>query len=317
MKKEIFSLESLERLRTPEKLDSLLVITSPVTWMALLSMAVLAASIALWGLFGVMSTVVPGFGIIIDSGGVMDVFHDSEGYVDELLVQPGTRVVKGQRLATLSLPSVDNEILVNRARIPISQNQQEAHSNLASYDAVTSKSDVMRHVLSPCDGLILDLDVNPGDFVSAGRTSVCTIRRDYRRSDIRALFYVPAQDGKKVQPGMVVQLTPSEIEDSNSGYLLGVVRTVGLYPATTADMVKFIGNSETASWLLQKNGGAAFEVAIDLIRDDRESGYLWTSSVGKHPDPSPGSIVSGTVVVDRQSPVERLILKVDTWLRAI
>ena len=318
MKKDIFSLESLERLRSPEKLDSLLVVTRPVSWMALLAMAILAASIVLWGLFGVMSTTVFGVGIVIDSGGLMDVMHDSSGYLEEILVRPGMRVTKGDVIARLSLPSIDNDILVNQARIQASQNQREATSNLAAYDALSSSRDVMRYILSPCDGLVLDLDVNPGDFVNASRTSICTLRRDYRRDDIRALLYVSAQEGKKVKPGMVVQLTPGEVDDKNSGYLLGVVRTVGLYPATASDMVKLLGNAEMASWLLGKAGGAAFEVAVDLIRDDHQGpGYLWTSSVGARPNPSPGSFVAGTVVVDRQSPVQRLILKVDKWLKVI
>lgn len=317
MKEELFSLESLERLRSPEKLDTLLVVTKPAAWMALLAMAVLAAAIVVWGLFGVMSTTVGGVGIIMDSGGLMDVIHDSGGYLAEFLVKPGMRVKKGQVIALLSLPSIDNEIMISQDKINISKNQHEMMNSLAAFDALVTRRDIMRKIISPCDGLVLDRDVNPGDYVTAGRTSVCTIRRDYRQGDIRATMYVPFADGKKIQPGMMVQMTPSEGDAKRSGYLLGVVRSVSLYPVVLADIVKLLGNPDLAAWLLARVGGAALEIRVDLIRDSQGPGYLWTSTVGERPIPSPGSFVNGTVVVNRQTPIRRLILRFDKWLRNI
>ena len=44
----MFTRESLEKLRSPEKLDAMLKVTSSVGWMGLIAMAVLLSSVVLW-----------------------------------------------------------------------------------------------------------------------------------------------------------------------------------------------------------------------------------------------------------------------------
>jgi multidrug efflux pump subunit AcrA (membrane-fusion protein) len=73
--------------------------------MALVMMCLLGASIALWSVNGVISESVEAVGMIVDSAGGANVYHDVEGKLSEVLVRPGTRVKKGDVVARLAQPS--------------------------------------------------------------------------------------------------------------------------------------------------------------------------------------------------------------------
>jgi multidrug efflux pump subunit AcrA (membrane-fusion protein) len=316
MKKEIFSEEALSRLRSPEQLDSLFRVTQPVTWMALIMMCVLAASILLWSVYGVMSESVSAVGMIIDSAGVVNIYHDAGGKLSEVLVRPGMRVAKGDVVARLSQPSITSEIASSRQNIPMSANRQQVESGISNFDAVVNKWYQSTAVISDYDGIVSEVAVNDGDIVSPGSTVICTVRRDQGRDDVSALMYVPLNSGKMVKRGMVARLAPSGADDSEDGSLMGVVRDISEYPVSSAGIMKNIGNADVTQWILQQLGGAAVEVRVDLVRDPKSgSGYLWSSIVGNHPQVSAGSSCTGVIVVKRTPPLEKAFLKLSQWLR--
>ena len=76
---KIFSREALNKLRSPEKLDTLLPITTPINWMALIAIGILLFSVVLWSIFGAFTVKVDGMGMIMDSAGVVNVSHISDG----------------------------------------------------------------------------------------------------------------------------------------------------------------------------------------------------------------------------------------------
>ena len=47
-----------------------------------------------------------------------------------------------------------------------------------------------------------------------------------------------------------------------------------------------------------------------------ESGYLWTSVVGKHRPITAGSFCTGSVVIEREPPIEKVFYKISQWLRS-
>ena len=61
----LFRKVALERLSSPEQLDQLMRITSPVGWVALLALGVLLACGVLWGIWGSIPTKVKGSGILM------------------------------------------------------------------------------------------------------------------------------------------------------------------------------------------------------------------------------------------------------------
>jgi multidrug efflux pump subunit AcrA (membrane-fusion protein) len=316
MKQELFSEEALSRLRSPEQLDSLFRVTQPVTWMALAMICVLGASIVLWSIYGVMSDSVNAVGMIIDSAGVANVYHDAGGQLSEVLVRSGMRVKKGDVVARLSLPSLWGEITTSRQSIPMASNRQQVESGISNFDSTVNKWYQSEAIVSEHDGTVAEVAVNEGDIVSPGSTVICTIRRDQGRDELSALLYVPIDSGKKVKPGMVVRITPSGADSSEDGSLMGVVMEVSPFPSSNAGIIKNIGNADVAQWISQKLGGAVVGVRVDLVRDPKsKSGYLWSSIVGNHHTITAGTSCTGVVVVKRTPPIEKVFLKLSQWLR--
>lgn len=316
MKGQIFNEEAIARLRSPERLDSVIRVTQPVAWMALFTLFFLTVSIVLWSVFGVMSVSVPGVGMILDPAGVVNVFHDTGGKISEILVRPGERVGKGDVVARLELPNMINDIVKQRQDITRSVNRDQVEDNISNFDALVNVWHHSFNVVSSFDGIVTEVKVNVGDVVAAGSTSICSLRQDQQREDVIALMYVPADAGKQIEPGMVARLVPSGADQQEDGSLMGVVRAVALYPASSGGIMKMVGNPDVVNWILQKMGGVVMEVKVDLVEDpDSPSGYLWTSRVGKHRPLSVGTICTGSIVTDRQPPLSRVFKKLSQWLR--
>jgi multidrug efflux pump subunit AcrA (membrane-fusion protein) len=316
MKREIFNEEALARLRSPERLDALFRVTQPASWMALLMVGLLCASIVLWGVYGVISESVNVVGMIVDTGGLVNVYHEASGQLSEVLVRPGSRVKKGEVVARLSDLTLANELAAAKKKVQAASNKQEAEVGISNYDVTLSKLFEDTEIVSAYDGIVSEVAVNQGDVVTAGSTVICSIRLTQGREEVTTFMYAPIESAKRIRPGMVAHLTPSGVDAQIDGSLMGVVREVSLYPVTSSGILKNLGNSEVVSWILNKLGGAAVEVKVDLVKDPKaDSVYLWTSIVGDHPPVTAGSACSGSIVVDRKPPLAKIFLKLSHWLR--
>ena len=61
----------------------------------------------------------------------------------------------------------------------------------------------------------------------------------------------------------------------------------------------------------------AAEIKFELVKDpESESGYLWTSVVGRHKPITPGSYCTGSIVIERQPPIEKVFYKISQLLRS-
>src|SRR6516162_4779951 len=65
----IFRKVALERLSSPEQLDRLITLSSPIGWAALAALAALLAAVVAWGIFGGVPTRVEGAGILVTRDG--------------------------------------------------------------------------------------------------------------------------------------------------------------------------------------------------------------------------------------------------------
>ena len=115
---------------------------------------------------------------------------------------------------------------------------------------------------------------------------------------------------------MSIQLAPNGVDTSQSGSLLGTVRSVSQYPMAVQGIQKRLGNEYMAQWILSSQQSALMEVTFDLVKDPgSESGYLWTSSVGDHKPVTAGSFCTGSVIIERRPPIQKVFFKLSQWLR--
>ena len=315
-KNQIFSQEALDKLRSPEKLDTMLPITTPITWMALTAILVLLFSVVLWSIYGAFTVKADGMGLIMDSAGVLNVSHVTGGKITRLYVKPGTIVKKGDPIAHLEQAEQSADTRMAQYGMGLAASDKDAMSRAYQYNAKEYQQTVAENVYSDYDGIVDEVMVDEGSTISSG-TPICSVRITQNRDDLTGLLYVPVEKGKRIQQGMSIQLAPNGVDVSQSGSLLGVVRTVSQYPMTAQGIGQHLGNSQLAQFVLQSEKGAVMEVTFDLVKDpESESGYLWTSKVGEHKPITPGSFCTGSIIIERKPPLEKVFYKLSQWLRS-
>ena len=315
-KSQLFSQEALDKLRSPEKLDTMLPITTPISWMGLIAVLVLLFSVVLWSIYGSFTVKADGMGLIMDSAGVMNVSHIAGGKISILYVQPGMVVKKGDLIAHMEQAAQSAETRMAQYGMGLAANDRDAMGRAYQYDAKRYQQDVSEDVFSDYDGIIDEVMVDVGSLVQAG-TPICSVRMTQNRDDLTGLLYIPVDKGKRVEKGMTIQLAPNGVDVSQSGSLIGVVRSVSQYPMTLQGIQQHLGNPQLAQWVIAaQNNSAVMEVTFDLVKDDSsESGYLWTSQVGEHKPITAGSFCTGSIIIERKPPIEKVFYKLSQWLR--
>lgn len=113
----IYRKVALERLSSPDQLDQLMQVTTPRGWLALWALVGLLAVALGWGVYGSIPSTAVGEGILIRRGGVTDLVATGSGQVEELLVQVGDVVEKGEVVARVRQESMERGIAETRARL--------------------------------------------------------------------------------------------------------------------------------------------------------------------------------------------------------
>ncbi len=313
---KLFSREALDKMRSPEKLDTLLHVTNPVSWMGIAAIMLLLVGVVLWSFMGSFTVKVDGYGLITDAGGIRKIVSMSTGEVSAMYVTPGSKVQKYQEILRLDQASMSMDTASYRNNISLGSSYSDVAQRVNALDAKQASETLNERIYSSYNGIIGELYVDVGTVVKAGE-EIGTIRLDEGRSDMMGVMYVPVSQGKRLEPGMTVQLAPNGTDTSQNGSLLGVVRSVSDYPVDSTSMVRNLGNTQLAQAILQQLGNAAVEVRFNLVKNESdESGYLWTSTVGEHKKITPGTYVSGSVVIERKAPIEKVFLKASQWLRS-
>lgn len=162
------------------------------------------------------------------------------------------------------------------------------------------------NILSPYSGRVLEVLANRGDVVNPG-TAILSV--EVLSENLQAVLFVPASTGKKVQPGMIVRLSPSTVKREEYGSLLGKVTWVAEFPSTSRGMIRLLGNEALVTKLMEQ--GPPIQVNVALTRDPATpTGYRWSSSRGPNLKISSGTLASGDIVVQEDRPIRLIIPRV-------
>lgn len=409
-KKEIFRSVALERLSSPEQLDQLMQVTTPRGWLLLVGVGALLVTALVWGVLGSVPERIDGQGILIRSGGVLDVEAPGEGRVTDVSVRVGEMVSEGQvvvRIArqdlVLRIQQARNQVAELRGRVQqqarfgandtqlqaawraqrreqlqatidagestlralneavatheqlarqglitqqtllakVQQRDQaeervrQARSELVQLDAeaaqvrnrneqaVVESQAALREaerelarlenelrttseVTSPYTGRVLEVMAEQGSMVDRGQTMITVDLSGKAVKGLEAVLYIPSVHGKKVKPGMQVQIAPSTVKKEEFGYLLGTVTWVSDFPVTPQGMTRVLQNEQLVSAL--SGDDAPYAVHVDLLPDpDNVSTYRWTSSEGPPLRIQSGTLATAGIVVERRRPIQMVI----------
>ena len=160
-------------------------------------------------------------------------------------------------------------------------------------------------ILCGQSGRVLEVVATPGQVVAAGMR-LATLEAEQAASDLVSVSYFPVRDGKRIRPGMKVQVTPDTVKRERFGGILGVVASVSTFPVTKEGAALLVGNPEVASELLKEE--PRIEVVADLEKDpSTPSGYKWSSSRGPRLPVTAGTTTSGRVTIEERSPVSYVL----------
>lgn len=190
---------------------------------------------------------------------------------------------------SLQLEAGVDDVERERELLDISQKVDQLNRKLQALESKYSRNNVVR---SPFAGRIVEVKANVGEYVTPGMAIFSLMREDSTeeiQDKLMAVIYVPPGDGKKVQVGMPVEISPSTVRKEEFGFLLGRVSHVAEVPSTTIGMMRTLKNDQLVETL--SGDGAPFEIQVELLRDEATpTGYKWSSSVG----PADMEINSGT-----------------------
>ena len=128
----IFRKVALDRLASPEQLDQLLFITRPRYWLLLASVALLMGGAIYWGFQGTVSTKLPGQGVIVRVGGVVNLTSPSAGQVVTLDAKIGQTIHIGDILGTVDQPSLKEQIRLAREAVQEAQGERDRAMAIAN-----------------------------------------------------------------------------------------------------------------------------------------------------------------------------------------
>jgi HlyD family secretion protein len=162
-------------------------------------------------------------------------------------------------------------------------------------------------IIASASGRVLELQVKKGDIVQAG-APVCTIAEEKEETDsLEAVVYVPVDQGKKIMPGMEVNVSPTTVKKEEYGFMLGNVVSVSEYPASAKGMMLTLGNSELVQQLSGESG-APIEVRVELVMDSStQSGYKWSTPNGPPIVVDGGTFCTGEVKVEQKRPISMVM----------
>lgn len=130
MSKQIFRKSAIERLSSPEQLDTLMHVVTGKGWLALLALGGLIAGTIVWGIFGSVPEKVYGQGILIQTSGIFNVVSQSSGPVVEVKVRIGDHITGGQVVAEIAQIDLTDKITETEEEI---NELQKKHASLIRY----------------------------------------------------------------------------------------------------------------------------------------------------------------------------------------
>ena len=122
----------------------------------------------------------------------------------------------------------------------------------------------------------------------------------------------PDGDGKKIQPGMKVEITPATVQRERFGSIVAVVNDVSPFPVTQEGVARIVGHAAIAQNLTEK--GAQIQVSTQLQQDPSTfSGLRWSSSRGPQLKVSSGTTATVQVTIEERAPISFVLPIFSSW----
>ena len=279
MAKEVFRKSALDKISSPDQLDKVLKVTSPMSWLALLGITLILVFVVVWSFTGSLPSTITASGVIVRS-------NTSTNTI--LSTQRGTV----QRVARLDAQVYDGTPVLE---LSTGTGTETINSNLL--------------------GTVTEVLVKPGDAVENG-TEILRVRTTMTEDQKEMVVcYVPITDMDKIKRGMEVTVSLVSADSNSYGHMSGRVINVDAWASSQKAIASVVGNDTSMVNVLMGEGKGVCAVTCELMVDGRAlSGYAWSNEKGRTVTLSAPQMCSVRIVTERVPPITKLFAKLkDIW----
>jgi HlyD family secretion protein len=166
-------------------------------------------------------------------------------------------------------------------------------------------------IVAQRNGQIIEMTVSPGQILTAG-ARVATLEAREPSAKLVGLSYFANGEGKQIQPGMKVEMTPTSVHRERFGGIVGTVSSISSQPVTPEGVAKLTGNSTLAQSLMGQD--SKIQISADLQTDPAsQSGFRWSSSKGPQFKISAGSTTAVRITVEERAPITFVFPFLRSW----
>ncbi|BAY09147.1 NHLP bacteriocin system secretion protein [Calothrix sp. NIES-2098] len=160
-------------------------------------------------------------------------------------------------------------------------------------------------------GRILELTITSGQLLPPG-SRIGAIEAQESSAKLLGVTFLPVSEGKKVQKGMKLQITPTTVKRERFGGIVGTITNVSPFPVTKEAAASLVGNPDLVGSLVSSE--PQIQVLAELQPDASTfSGYQWSSSTGPQMKMSPGTTTSVRITVEEQAPITFVLPILKSW----
>jgi len=131
----IFREAALRRLHTPEQMDELLSVASPVNWLTLAAVFLAVGMVGAWAWAGSVTRTATAEGILVGSGGIVSVNAPGNGQITSLDEKPGDTVRANQVIARIGNPLLAEQVRVAAMTLADAENEAARSANMRNQTA--------------------------------------------------------------------------------------------------------------------------------------------------------------------------------------
>ena len=127
---KLFRQESLERLASPERLDQLMRVVNPKSWLPLATLGSVVVAAGIWSVIGRIPVTIDGQGVLIYPSKVIPLQSQSAGQITSLNIEEGDVVNKGDVLATVDQLDLRKQLQLAESQLEQLQQQNSRAESL-------------------------------------------------------------------------------------------------------------------------------------------------------------------------------------------
>ena len=280
---DLYRKSALEKISNPEQLDKVLIVTNPLSWLALIAVTVIVGVTIFWAFCSTIPETLTLNGYAVSGKGNIGVMFSEKAGTIRMNVNPGSRLYPDESVATVRLRTGEEETL-----------------------------------MPTVNGVVTQMLVDNGKDVTIGQPLFYftpTVGNEEPWDQLMVCF-VQTKGGSDMSGQLVrgnkVHLTPAGENNQSAGYIKGTVLHVEQYVTTQEHALAALGDDRwgditSASPVVKK------VVIMPEIRQDSTDGgnpYVWSNPKGEKLCIEEGDSFVVRIEVKNIRPIEKLFVKI-------